>query len=459
MSGMNVRNCLKCEVCGSITLVRTQLGYLEQHPIKVNCGKCGILISGTVFLNPEKGTSRFEFYNAKRVEEITPDFNIEVSGELLTEKLQVYNHNDQELHFTSPYFESRRAMNEEAFLEFMKKAIGFLNACKEDWPTIRRIHELWLRGDTQYLTQEVHKLLPQKQFPMDNVLENIRGVRQLNLHFFLPILNKKFLNSTTKFIFNKIEELMETDITGLFKLANDFEEEHFLQRYEEKVLLILNQFVDKFYCLIPIFGLQFYNKKTDELFQNKGITTATFEDFKQFYMDCYEVAGELIRLVIAYNNLKYRQDYQSMKREYIQTLTNFDTKSKGTRIGLIDGSEEFDCLVYPYLKNSIRNAIGHNSYKYNGITQELVYYPTGHEDVSDEKRLYLLEFLQECWDLFQSVYNLYELVYQTRKLHFVSKGYSVVDTKVFDRLKNAGRNETCPCGSGKKFKRCCGKHD
>ena len=54
-------------------------------------------------------------------------------------------------------------MNEEAFLEFMKNAIGFLNACKEDWPTIRRIHELWLRGDTQYLTQEVHKLLPQKQ--------------------------------------------------------------------------------------------------------------------------------------------------------------------------------------------------------------------------------------------------------------------------------------------------------
>ena len=73
--------------------------------------------------------------------------------------------------------------------------------------------------------------------------------------------------------------------------------------------------------------------------------------------------------------------------------------------------------------------------------------------------LYLLEFLQECWDLFQSVYNLYELVYQTRKLHFVSKGYSVVDPKVFDRVKKAGRNETCPCGSGKKFKRCCGKDD
>jgi len=24
------------------------------------------------------------------------------------------------------------------------------------------------------------------------------------------------------------------------------------------------------------------------------------------------------------------------------------------------------------------------------------------------------------------------------------------------RLENVGRNEPCPCGSGKKFKRCCG---
>jgi len=23
--------------------------------------------------------------------------------------------------------------------------------------------------------------------------------------------------------------------------------------------------------------------------------------------------------------------------------------------------------------------------------------------------------------------------------------------------KNVGRNEPCPCGSGKKFKKCCGK--
>ena len=25
-------------------------------------------------------------------------------------------------------------------------------------------------------------------------------------------------------------------------------------------------------------------------------------------------------------------------------------------------------------------------------------------------------------------------------------------------FKNVGRNDPCPCGSGKKFKKCCGKN-
>ena len=30
----------------------------------------------------------------------------------------------------------------------------------------------------------------------------------------------------------------------------------------------------------------------------------------------------------------------------------------------------------------------------------------------------------------------------------------MADEKYKERLKNAGRNDTCPCGSGKKYKKC-----
>ena len=39
---------IKCQVCRSITRVRLQVGWQEEHPIVVACGKCGTSLSGSV---------------------------------------------------------------------------------------------------------------------------------------------------------------------------------------------------------------------------------------------------------------------------------------------------------------------------------------------------------------------------------------------------------------------------
>ncbi len=31
------------------------------------------------------------------------------------------------------------------------------------------------------------------------------------------------------------------------------------------------------------------------------------------------------------------------------------------------------------------------------------------------------------------------------------------ETQVVEKPRKVGRNEPCPCGSGKKYKKCCGK--
>ena len=36
---------IRCEVCGCITRIRLQVGWLDEHPIAVTCGKCGISLS------------------------------------------------------------------------------------------------------------------------------------------------------------------------------------------------------------------------------------------------------------------------------------------------------------------------------------------------------------------------------------------------------------------------------
>jgi len=84
---------LKCEVCEAITVVRTQIGYLDQHPIRICCGRCGILFNGLIVIDQKRGTYSLDFYNASQVRGRplpTPDFIIESSGELLTDKLQAY---------------------------------------------------------------------------------------------------------------------------------------------------------------------------------------------------------------------------------------------------------------------------------------------------------------------------------------------------------------------------------
>lgn len=45
---------IKCQVCGSITRIRLQVGWQEDHLIEVACGKCGTSLSGSVKIGQER---------------------------------------------------------------------------------------------------------------------------------------------------------------------------------------------------------------------------------------------------------------------------------------------------------------------------------------------------------------------------------------------------------------------
>ncbi len=50
---------IKCQVCGSITRVRLQVGWQEEHPIVVACGKCGTSLSGSVKIGQDRPGLKF----------------------------------------------------------------------------------------------------------------------------------------------------------------------------------------------------------------------------------------------------------------------------------------------------------------------------------------------------------------------------------------------------------------
>ena len=126
-------------------------------------------------------------------------------------------------------------------------------------------------------------------------------------------------------------------------------------------------------------GLEYYDVKPD-LVRN-GTTTVSFEDVKYYYLECFEAIGEIMALVVAYNNLKYRNDCLKMAEssfEKVKTLKDFiSMRNKGHKLSFCTNAESFYNLMGLEVDNGLRNAIGHDSYTYDGVNQVISYFPSG----------------------------------------------------------------------------------
>jgi preprotein translocase subunit SecA len=74
----------------------------------------------------------------------------------------------------------------------------------------------------------------------------------------------------------------------------------------------------------------------------------------------------------------------------------------------------------------------------------------------------LVAYKKEGHALFQSLLaNIqHDLVHTIYRVDIVKKEAGKEDTNKRSAVpanKSVGRNDPCPCGSGKKYKRCCGK--
>ncbi|MBY0144322.1 metal-binding protein [Neobacillus niacini] len=419
---MVITNDFQCNVCDSITRIKVQLGWLENYPVRIKCGKCNISIFGNVYLDQPNVGYSIKLKNVTPLEEIgKPDYLIEVSGELLTEKMRPYTGDIDTLF--SPFFKNGVFSMGENIEKFKERTIRFLHKIEYEWPTVKRINELWFNGNHTYLPKEIHKLIDKTQFPADNELELLRAVHFLN-SMFTNTFASNYFKGITSHIFKELGNINEKN--QLFLLAQHFENQ--LDYYEHKLFAIINKFIDKFHMFIPVYGLDFYEEKNDKekSIKNLGLTTVDFEDIKDFYIDTFEDIGDILNLMVAYNNLSHRADYKKMKENVIKDILNIEDfikmRNKGRKLEFITGEENFDKIFVSKVDNRLRNAIGHRSYTYDVISQELTYYPSGDQTKGTSESLNLTEFVLECFQLMRSCIGLAEIVYQTRKFMYVKQG-------------------------------------
>lgn len=432
---MTQRTYLKCVVCNAITLTRLQAGWLDWHAIIVPCGRCGILISGKATFDPPN--IKLDLDNATRVDATQSDFYLEISGDLPAKLLHKMSEKNY-IWSPPPFFQVTDGMGSlKTFERFKSQAITFLQLIENEWPRVRRIQELWNTGERGYLAQEVHALLPSKQWPMSNEAEMLRGVHMVMLRFFDPILPPSYYKPFTEELLTKLFKVATDHPEGFLDLITYFAPDELLGQYERAVFARFRAFVDLYRNLIPAYAAFFYVKPVPP---DVGITTVDFDTLKHFYADSYETLSEILPLALAYNNLSQRGDFRTMKklRKDVVTLEDLIEKPKGERLKFVDGSEPFDGPFTSDLDNKLRNAIAHNAYAYDRATQHIDYYPSGKMGQGDMLTMTLIDFARACWNLQNRTLEVTELLYQTRKNGFVFlHGHTIVSPAVF-KTKNFG---------------------
>ena len=445
---------VKCEVCNSITRIRLQVGFQEQHPIVVTCGKCGVSLFGKVFIGQEGPELKFEFNNAEILDwSDNPDYVVECSGEFPTRKM-CSGGSLKEADIT-PFIRYQQRSGDANNYEKFEKSIFTMNQTRKRWPQYKRILELSRVGNEKYLIQELNKLFPEEIIQCRNELEVLRGVRMVEVHAFLAPL-KSDISDISKIgcgILKLDKEQMETLINFLNSHSG-----YSLKELQEIINKMLEEFVDVFPYLIPAFSLQYCDKNAVD-FNVEGTSTSTYTDIKQFYLDVYEALGNLLVLPVAIDNIRTRKDMNLFEKNDINaiSLEKFIGLTKAKRFHLCSSEDIYLKTLDVQFNQKLRNAIGHNDVEYDTISQKITYIPNP-KDRTKKLDEYLLKFEIEAIKMFQSVLVISEYLYRLRELELIYKGVIPlkVDMPHLNR-KKIGRNEKCPCGSGLKYKFCHGK--
>lgn len=450
-----VYNCfIRCQVCSKITRVRLQVGWQTEHPVVITCGECGTSLSGQVTIGQESLGLGFKFNNATIINEGDyEDFLVECSGEFPVVKQCDAQNGERDV--ITPFIRVMSRMKDENSYERFCQSVSQLKQTAEKWKDYKRILDLF-QSKSDYVVQEIKKIFEGEFFQCRDEYEILRAVHLIEVHGFYSPLKREILDNMSI-----SSDILKLDSAQLKKLIEFMNSHDGYQIHEMQALIykLYGDFIDIYQSLIPAIAIQ-YCKEGSTNFEEEGSTTSTFDTVKQFYLDAYEALGNLLVIPVALNNIKYRGDFDKLApvEPKAVTMGDFLGLTKAKRYHLCLETEIYTDFLKIIINPKLRNAIGHNDVDYNTTSQLITYIPNPRDRTKKETE-YLLEFENEAVHLFQGILSISEYLYRLRQLELMVDGKSPVMTKMpIGNSKKIGRNESCPCGSGKKYKFCHGRN-
>lgn len=460
---------IACDLCDEKINLRIQMGYFN-IPFNIHCPECETSINGTVLLDNDYGMNIFEGKSILQLQNahecyadgiINDIYSVELSAEFPTKKIHKRN-------MMSPGLTAfmRNLSNRDSTYDAMK----FITYHNEYFNEIHTYFNLFFNGKDELLIKKLNKKLTE--------IPNMTQFKEINNKLEAYMLLHQLLMTLTGTSYALEDNLLESYTELGLKIGlnrNSKKKIEYLpvikERFdsiEKKGLELIKDFGKIYTQLIPVVVLRNSNG-FEKLDKNQfGIVTANFEELSDFYAKSYEFILNNVDIIIGLNNIEERDNYYlcANGKNYDDI---FKMKSKIQRLQLLDRNEVYSKNT-SFLKNRIRNSIQHYDHSIDYMSQEIIFTDNFAGQTKEEK-LYLIDFGLLCLENFSLIVYMLEIVYSLRKLSFLNEGLSFhPDSLVLDkdfmvdnlnknpkRNRKIGRNEPCPCGSGTKYKKCCGK--
>ena len=444
---------IKCQVCGTVTRIRLQVGLLKGHPVVVACCNCGTSMNGYVDINQECPGLRCQFENADKVQDNKDSrYVVECSGEFPT--IKPHADSAEGRIALSPFMRYTSIMGHERYEKFAQSISKLNNFC-DRWSQYKRIIDLHSRENRTYLTAEIWKMLPKEHFLCRNEFEISRAVHMIEVIYFIGVLRADIISDLS--LSTSVVHLAPEQLRTLITFLNSHDG-YSLKQLQSSIYKIYDEFIKTYPFLIPALSLQYCDDGVVD-YDAEGSTTSSFDLIKQFSLDAYETLGNLLVVPVALNNINYRNNCNQCAEKDGKTvdLEKYIALSKANRFHYCDETEQYTKELQVILNSKLRNAIGHNDVEYDAITQNITYIPNP-KDRTKKETAYLLEFENEAIHLFQAITVISEYLYRLREIEMIENGHVPLPVdQGLTPFKKVGRNEPCPCGSGLKYKKCHGR--
>lgn len=435
------------------------MGFSKKHPIRYKC-TCGITIKGEYQEN-----HGITITNAKMIEPCVPTFIVHSSGELLTQRPHEVN-NVLETMGPTTFILATQTMDYEKFREEFTTVVNYRDYQNSK---VNSINELYESQNIEVLKNVIRNSYDPnaKIFPLNNEADILRAVTMINQFQFINLGNTTRRTADLLLaIFHKNAIECTNYITFISSLNR-------ISEWKRKIYNICDQIYTKIDLLIPAIGIDYYYNKVPVFNGELTITTTSFEEIKQLYVDLYELICSLLILPIGFDNILQRNSYNTITKVdgiKVNDLSEMSKmRNKGNIIKFLNMNEPFESLLCDCLNSDIRNSIGHFSYKSEEIAnsngQNIRFYSIN--DTSKYFDISLVELCYDIWNMYKCLGVFNELIHHVElQILTMTKGVSpsfITDTSILNNMygfehskRKIYPNKQCPCGSGLKYKKCCG---